>query len=273
MNNSKEKKKYHSCRYGEYPTYQTHAPKVMTLIFFTGISDLQSQRKPIVVCFILHAISKQLLQLITDIKEMDSEESRPGSSASNSSSSSVESNENIENGSVSSSHKSRSKSVNSNSSSASSSREHSPESQNAVLKEPQSPMQDSEQDNDSQSRSVSRASNRSDVSNNTSEGRENGSVNSRQSSEQPNQNYSREQSVSPTRGSRSRNSSVSSVPDATNVEQLRNDAINISHEDLSDVSDLDSAAASPMNDRVDVRKLQIFWFCVCIVVIYVEFYL
>lgn len=253
-------KKYHSCRYGEYPTYQTQAPTVMTLIFSQAfLTFSHNENQLLFVCFILHAISKQLLQLITDIKEMDSEESRPGSSASNSSSSSVESNENVENGSVSSSHKSRSKSVNSNSSSASSSREHSPESQNAVLKEPQSPMQDYEQDNDdSQSRSMSRASNRSDVSNNSSEGRENGSVNSRQSSEQPNQIYSREQSVSPTRGSRSRNSSVSSVPDATNTEQLRNDAINISHEDLSDVSDLDSAAASPMNDKVDVRKLKIF---------------
>lgn len=82
---------------------------------------------------------------------MDSDESRPGSSASNSTSSSIESNENVENGSISSSRKSRSKSVNSNSSS---SRDNSPESQNATLKRPHSPIQDS--------RSVSRTSNQSD---------------------------------------------------------------------------------------------------------------
>lgn len=187
---------------------------------------------------------------------MDSEESRPGSSASNSSSSSAESNENIENGSQSSSHKSRSKSVNSNSSSASSSRDNSPESQSAVLKEPQSPVQDYEQDTqNSQSRSMSRGSNRSDISNGTSEGRANGS---RRTSN------SRDQSVSPVRGSR--DSSVSSVPDAMNKEQLRNDALNISHEDLSDVSDLESATASPVNnDKADVRHLLRFFFCsVCI---------
>lgn len=99
---------------------------------------------------------------------------------------------------------------------------------------------------DSQSRSMSRGSNRSDVSNNTSEGRENGSALSQ------NQPYSRNQSVSPSRGSR--NSSASSVRDAENTDKTRNDAMNISHEDLSDVSDLESAAASPMNnDPNDVR--------------------
>lgn len=186
---------------------------------------------------------------------MDSEESRPGSSASNSSSSSAESNENIENGSVSSSHKSRSKSVNSNSSSASSSRDNSPESQSAVLKELQSPVHDYEQDTqNSQSRSMSRGSNRSDISNGTSEGRANGS--------RRNSN-SRDQSVSPVRGSR--DSSVSSVPDAVNNEQLRNDALNISHEDLSDVSDLESATTSPVNnDKVDVRNLLQFFCCIYI---------
>lgn len=47
-----------------------------------------------------------------------------------------------------------------------------------------------------------------------------------------------------------------SVPDtAANAEQLRNDALNISHEDLNDLSDLDSAAASPINDKSDVRNL------------------
>lgn len=196
---------------------------------------------------------------------MDSEESRPGSSASNSSSTSAESNENVENGSVSSSRKSRSKSINSNSSSASSSRNHSPESQNGMLKEPQFPVQDFDQDNqDSQSRSMSRASNRSDVSNNSSEGRSNGSGNSRRdsrSSERDNQVYLREQSVSPTRGSGSRNSSVSSIP--ANTEKSRNDAINISHEDLSDVSDLESAAASPINnEKADVSQLTIFFFMI-----------
>lgn len=123
-------------------------------------------------------------------------------------------------------------------------------------------MHDYEQENDdSQSRSMSRASNRSDVSNNTSDGRENGSANSRRNShsmERQKSAYSRDQSVSPTRESGSRNSSVSSVPDATNTEQNRNDALNISHEDLSDVSDLDSAAASPMNDKVDVSTFN-FW--------------
>lgn len=55
---------------------------------------------------------------------------------------------------------------------------------------------------------------------------------------------------SPARETNSRNSSVSSIQDAPNssTEQLRNDGINISHEDLSDVSDLESAVASPIND-------------------------
>lgn len=105
-------------------------------------------------------------------------------------------------------------------------------------------MQDYDQDNqpdDSQWRSVSRGSNRSDLSNNTSEDRENGRIHS----------------ASPGRESESRNSSISSIPDAGNVEKNRNDGMNMSHEDLSDVSDLESAVASPVNnDKNDVRLNQ-----------------
>lgn len=89
---------------------------------------------------------RSLFAYITDIDNMESEESRPGSSASNSSSSSVGSGEN----GVSVS-RSRSKSVDS---SSSSSRDNSPDPEHNALKRPQSP------DNDS--RPMSRISNQSD---------------------------------------------------------------------------------------------------------------
>lgn len=204
---------------------------------------------------------------------MESDESRPGSSASNSSSSSsAESNENVENGSASSSRKSRSKSVNSvnsNSSSASSSRDNSPESQTAASKGTRSVVDDdgvNSATNDfenapQRSRSASQESNQSESSNSNS---------SNAAEKSARQSVSRNQSMSPVRrGSKSsRNSSVSSIgsnderskasengndPDSnpeklngSNKEpQQRNDLINISHDDLSDVSDLDSAVASP----------------------------
>lgn len=70
---------------------------------------------------------------------------------------------------------------------------------------------------------------------------------------------------SPARETNSRNSSVSSIQDAPNssADQLRNDGINMSHEDLSDVSDLESAVASPINDdkeENDKNEVKIFIF-------------
>lgn len=211
---------------------------------------------------------------------MESDESRPGSSASNSSSSSsAESVENVENGSASSSRKSRSKSMNSNSSSASSSRDNSPESQTAISKEPHSPIVDNDgvisPTNDFEnvahrSRSASQESNQS-ISSNSSDGNDENvnETNTRRS-------VSRNQSISPVRrdSKSSRNSSVSSI--GTNDERSKasengngqdgneenmngikdskqkSDAINISHDDLSDVSDLDSAVASPaISDKIN----------------------
>lgn len=223
---------------------------------------------------------------------MESDESRPGSSASNSSSSSVssaESNDNMNNGSRSSSvRKSRS-----NSSSASSSRNNSPDSEQQ-LKVPRSPLNGDDKDEsllstndnkslrsispdgetngrDIRSRSPSRESNSSNVSS-----QDNG--NHRRNNTR---SVSRNQSISPTRQSNlksSRRSSVSSVasddgqlkaddisdnelgPDNTDSlqekpesidenDKHKSDTLNMSHEDLSDVSDLDSAPVSPARNE------------------------
>lgn len=214
---------------------------------------------------------------------MDSDESRPGSSASVTSSSSADSNENVGNGSPASSRKSRSKSVNSNSSSSSSSRNNSIEDE----------RRSAPSVNDADQNAVS----------------QDGAIRSRSSSAESNQSYSsngqngqrpmsRNQSISPVRrnSKSSRNSSVSSVAsdedeqlkaddisdneidqwqpkphngmqrgDAENVAHdediaekngaidnvepaKHQDALNISHEDLSDVSDLESAVVSPSNE-------------------------
>lgn len=224
---------------------------------------------------------------------MESEESRPGSSASNStsSSSSAESND-LNNGSRSSSvRKSRS-----NSSSASSSRNNSPDSEQ--LKVPRSPVNGDDKDEsilstnenkslrsispdgetngrDVRSRSLSQESN----SSNSSHENENHRRNNRSSDQQ--RSVSRNQSISPTRQSNqkvSRRSSASSAasddeehlkaddisdnelgPDnadslqekpesVADSDKHKSDTLNMSHEDLSDVSDLDSAQVSPARD-------------------------
>lgn len=241
---------------------------------------------------------------------MDSDESRPGSSASNTSSSSADSNENVENGSPTSSRKSRSKSMNSNSSSSSSSRNNSNEdgrrSALSVNDGDQKSVRSVSQDGGIRSRSASAESNQSYSSNDSNANEEDGNdKHQRRDSNVSSQNgrsVSRNQSISPVRRSSksSRNSSVSSVasdddeqlkPDdisdnemdvsqwaskgqngsqdgnenvaadtgndsdqdkdgaSNNVDQLKHqDALNMSHEDLSDVSDLESAAVSPSNE-------------------------
>lgn len=241
---------------------------------------------------------------------MDSDESRPGSSASNSSSSSADSNENIENGSPTSSRKSRSKSMNSNSSSSSSSRNNSNEDDRrsalSVNDGDQKSLRSVSQDGVIRSRSASAESNQSYSSNDSNGIEEDGTEkHQRRNSNVSSQNgrsVSRNQSISPVRrnSKSSRNSSVSSVASdddeqlkaddisdneidvsqwaakghngsqdgiesvahdagndsnhekdgaSNNAEQQKHhDALNMSHEDLSDVSDLESAAVSPSNE-------------------------
>lgn len=241
---------------------------------------------------------------------MDSDESRPGSSASNTSSSSADSNENIENGSPTSSRKSRSKSMNSNSSSSSSSRNNSNEdgrrSALSVNDGDQKSLRSISQDGAIRSRSPSAESNQS-YSSNDSNAIDEGATGKHQRrdsnvSSQNGRSVSRNQSISPVRrnSKSSRNSSVSSVasdedeqlkaddisdneidvpqwaakghngshdgieniardtandpnPEKDEVnssaeQQKHHDALNMSHEDLSDVSDLESAAVSPSNE-------------------------
>lgn len=241
---------------------------------------------------------------------MDSDESRPGSSASNTSSSSADSNENIENGSPASSRKSRSKSMNSNSSSSSSSRNNSNDDDRrsalSVNDNDQKSLRSVSQDGAIRSRSASVDSNQSYSSNDSNVIDADGtSKHQRRDSNVSSQNgrsLSRNQSISPVRrnSKSSRNSSVSSVASDedeqlkaddisdneidvaqwaskghngsqdgieniahveandsnhekdganNNVDQQKHqDALNMSHEDLSDVSDLESAAVSPSNE-------------------------
>lgn len=243
---------------------------------------------------------------------MDSDESRPGSSASNTSSSSADSNENIENGSPTSSRKSRSKSMNSNSSSSSSSRNNSNDDgrQSALSVndgDQKSLRSVSHEDGAIRSRSASIESNQSYSSNDSNVNDEDGiDKHQRRNSNVSSQNgrsVSRNQSISPVRrnSKSSRNSSVSSVASDedeqlkaddisdneidvsqwaakeqngsqdgienvasdvgnqdsnqekdgvnNNAEQQKHlDTLNMSHEDLSDVSDLESAAVSPSNE-------------------------
>lgn len=214
---------------------------------------------------------------------MDSEESRPGSSASNSSSSSSNSNSNDGASSTRKSRsKTRSKSANSAASSSTSSRDGSaPKSPlnggdrgNAASSRSQSPDNKSVRSgspSENRSRSASKESNRSAASS------DDGSSSSRRGT------TNRNQSISPARKTSSKSSRASSASSVSSEEHFKggeisdgemdsdkevhrnprnngsieddvNGKLNMSHEDLSDVSDLDSSG-SPRRNVVAQKEI------------------